>query len=358
MQRTTMFGRQMPGRLAMAAAVALVLVSGNGCAKQKILIKVKADGSGNMLVTKIFAKETVTMYEAQIQAMKKQMEGRPEAEEMASRMAKDPFYNERALKREARIYGLDVKFVKGQKYDKDGARGSVALYSFSDINELRIPLGYLGPQSMEMMGGMMGGGMDEEMDEEAMENYEEMMADRLDTLGEGTYEFKLTKGSPNLLRITIPEFGEAQDNLFENEDDEEGEKDEDDLMTSAPMAGPQAEMQAAALVGMGNPFGMTGAESEEEMMMKTMRGMRLTLLLEIEGVQVESNASYPDKTKKNRCILLDLDMDKMMETTDVRKLQNSSVMNNMDSPAEAYGAMRNVPGMTLETKTNLVIKFN
>ena len=62
-------------RLLSTALVAIVLCTVmTGCVKSKIAVKVNADGTGNILVSRVFPKAIVTMVTAQMKQVRQQMD--------------------------------------------------------------------------------------------------------------------------------------------------------------------------------------------------------------------------------------------------------------------------------------------
>lgn len=319
-------------------AVVIMCLLSTGCYKSKILVKVKNDGSGSIMITRIFSKGVVNMFEQQKKQMQN-MGGEPGME--MSMTTQDPFFNEKSIKAEARQYGPSVKFVKAQKYDQDGARGYLALYSFDDINNVFFNLEPLMTGSSMGMAMMMEGDMDDDI---AVYEAEK---------DENAIEFKFTRGTPNTLNIIVPDYPEPPEE--EKKSDEEADEDLD----SPAFGGADNEEMQMMMAG-GNPFGFTGNETQQEAMLKVFKGMSMSLVVEIDGTDVKSNASHADKSSagKYRYTLIELDMDKIMASK-----QGSSgfdpemMMEGSGEPLETFGALQKYPGVKLETKKDLYITF-
>jgi hypothetical protein len=78
----------------LTVAFATILFVVTGCIKQKMLIKVKPDGSGNIVVRAMFNKNIVESFEKK---MKEQLKKMGKAGQNAPEM--DPFYNVESLKK-------------------------------------------------------------------------------------------------------------------------------------------------------------------------------------------------------------------------------------------------------------------
>ncbi len=325
-------------RLFVVIPLVLATIATSGCIKRKILVKVKPDGTGHIVVTTIVSKQMATMYELQMS----QMDSMGAADDS---MPKDPFFYEAGLKRSAGNFGAGVTYVKGKKYDKDGAKGSLALYAFDDIDDVFINLDSL-MEDPEAMVGFSFGGMDDEDEDEEIE-----IAD----MDENAMTFSLEKGSIAALTVVVPEYPEAK-KLDEEADPEEDEEDEED---DTPIsADPSGQQQLQMMMAMGNPYGLTGNETESEMSRKMLKGMLVSISVEIAGELVSSNAEHPVKGKRNRSLLLEMNSDKIFESELGR--------NSMDAMQDGFGGvsglvgycggMRNLPGITLQA-TNLTVKF-
>lgn len=314
----------------MIVALACSVVT--GCIKNEVLIKVKGDGTGNIVVTRIFARELVIVFQAQMEQMKQQMAAHGNS--ASPDIPDDPFYNEDALKREAGDYGPDVTFVKAQKCDKDGARGSIALYSFNDINDVFVNMKSLGPEShaANMAGGSRG---------------DAHVAEK-----EDAFEFKLTKGPLNQLKVIAPSVpaSEAAADSNSKQPDKNSPLDE----MNQPAFGAESSGEMAQMMAGGNPFGFTGKETRGEVMQKMLKGMLMGLSIEVDGEDVKSNASYPNKTKPHRYTLMEMDMDKLMASPNFMKTLSGD---KLSAPDGFFAVMAGCPGSIMETNKSVEITF-
>ncbi len=306
------------------AAVAVCFVL-SGCLKSKMVVKVKKDGSGDIIVTNIFSKEVVAMIENQMKEMKNA------GAEGAKIDMKDPFYNEEQIKREARKYGPDVQFVKAVKYDKDGCKGFVAQYSFPDISKVTIPMKNK-PFEPDIEPGMVG---DEENDEIAMGNKNK----------EG-FKFKFEKGDTAKLKIAGPAVPEKKLNAA---------KADEPAAAVEQTAEDKAEIQQ--MMANGNPLGLTGNETQEQVMKKLFGGMKMTIQVEVDGTDVKSNATYKSGDNNSRCTLFDMDMDRLMEIPSFMKMMKDGPGGGGNGILDIYAVTPEDKGISIEKNKETVVEF-
>ncbi len=331
------FRNSLAGVLGIPIAMLLAAHLLGGCVKQKVVIKVKPDGSGKIALTRTYSKEGTAMLEQQMNEMKKQMAANPQPYGL-SMVDQDPFYNEGMLKMEAAQYGDDVEFVSGKKTESPSGKGCIAVYKFSDINKLTIPLG----NSIGVPSGMPGGGVD-------------------------SISFKFEKkGDLGFLKIIVPQGEKTVAEKVEKKEDKTPAKQENaelpasstaDAASSEQMTSEEKKMFKQQMDAVGNPFGFTGNESEDEITMKMFKGFGLSLAVEVESDIVKSDASYPDAKKKNRFTLYDIDFDTMMKDPgflkDMRTGGGGMEAMMRSSPMSYSGK----PGVVCEPKEEISVEF-
>jgi hypothetical protein len=298
------------------------------------------DGSGKILLSTVYSKEMVSMMNAQTEQMRGAM-GQMGKEEASSDV--DPFYNENVLKFIAKLLGLDVSLSASRKYDKGGSRGFSAVYNFKDINAVRIGsdvtmLAYMMPQ-FSMMGDMEGMGQSEE---DMFEMFESMSSEFVSA---SAVTFSLAQGDSNVLTVKIPELAPAK------EVEEDAELSETDAM--------QSQMMASSMMGMGNPFGFTGEESQAQMMQKMFEGMVMSLDVQVLSDQASATQAIPRKGKPGRWIIYDMDFGKIAASsggTRVMQSYEDMGMGGESMGIYTFGGMRNFDGATLQTN-NLSISY-
>ncbi|HBC89112.1 MAG TPA: hypothetical protein DCZ94_19410 [Lentisphaeria bacterium] len=307
------------------AAAACILLS--GCIKNKFVVKVKKDGSGDIIVTSIFSKETVSIFDMQMKQMKEAGGGGQIA-------MKDPFYNEEQIKQQGSKFGPDVQFVKAVKYDKDGCRGFVAQYSFPDINKISLSMKdkAFDPESAMMPEGV-------EPDELAQ-------ADK----AKDAFKFKFEKGDTAKLKIIGPPVPEKKA--------EAKEPAKADDKPAVPLEQtPQEKAEIQQLMANGNPLGLTGNETQEQLAKKMFSGLRITMIVEVDGTDIKSNATYKSGDNNSKCTLFDMDMDALMEQPSFMK----TMMNGPGGPGmdllDMYSSTPESKGFLLEKNKETVIEF-
>ena len=285
-----------------------------GCLKSKVVVKVRSDGSGDIVVTQIFSRELVSLYDAHV---KKAAEaGEPNS-------MPDPFYNEDMIRKMASRYGKGVTFVKSLKYDKEGARGFVAQYSFADIGKVHLDLKIEMPDNFEppMEDG------DNSADAVPSENPDVFR-----------FAFEKTQGLAKLTVIapTIPEKDISQTAASEEQETPE-----------------MLKAQIQELMQDGNPFGLAGDETKEQLIKKFLGGVKIVYALEVDGSVVQSGLSKIASDKSSRFILLDLDMANIL-----KKLSNEPAeMGCGVSLLNLYAELPESPGFVIEKAKDGFIEF-
>lgn len=301
-----------------------------GCIKSKTIVRVKDDGSGYILSSAVSSKGAVAMYEAQMAEMRKQMEAGGMGG-MHMEMPEDPFYNEEALEAAAGMFGPAVKFVKAKKVDKDGARGSITIYSFENVNDVFINMKNIGQGLERSMAMGRGGSMPVAQKEK------------------NAFEFVFKKGSPNTLEVVLPDYPDVEPLDL-------SKKDDDGKDVSSPEEAMAMEQFKDMMMAAGNPYGLTGDEGPEEMAKAMFEDLEMSLSVEVVGKEVESNARHPYPEKENRFILLQLKMDKLIDHLDEDAMMSPLGMDG-GSPVEFFASATNVPGVKVETSEKVKITF-
>ena len=353
-------GRYLAGVTVAAACVLLT-----GCVKDKILVKVNKDGSGQIVVTRLFPRETAEQLMSQMEAMAQGM-----AMSMGAAMGGgdvtisandkdggDPFFNEKNIKKEAKSYGPGVRYVKARPVRVGGTRGYVALYRFKDINDVSVDLASHGQKLSAMNEMQMTGGGDADEVDAGPDNARSGNA----------YGFRFTAGSPAKLIITSPDTSkEAEGGAAPDDGAEETPAPGENAGPEGDIAEAMEMMQPEMMSEMGgtpffNPRMMmemfSGVDSEEDMAARMWKGMELSFVVEVEGKPVKTTATYRDPKAEGRVILLDVNMDKILENPAAKKKMKGMNMygGGSDNPLSAFGKM---PGALVETNREVVVEFN
>lgn len=309
------------------SAVALSLLL-SGCIKSKVVMKVKKDGSGDIVVTNIFSKESVAMYDIQMKQIRESGGGAEEKITM-----KDPFYDEERIRKDAKKFGPDVQFVKAIEYDKDGCRGYIAQYSFPDVNKVNL--------------GLKNKAFEPEMPiAPEPEGAELDQADK----AKDSFIFKFEKGDTSKLKIIAPPIPEKKAEATAPAEKAEAKADVPEVQT------PEDKAQAQQLMANGNPLGLTGNETQEQFARKMFSGMRITVSVEVEGTDVKSNATYKTGDKSSRCTLFDMDMDRLMEIPSFMKKMMGGAGPG-EELLQIYSSVPENPGFIIEKNKETVVEF-
>jgi len=292
-------------RLLLLSFIFLALTA---CIQVDTVVKVKTDGSGTI-------EETFLMKKDLLRQMKKMMEDMAKgmAEMMAEKEHSDAtlpetdarmraelfdFFDEAKLKESARDKGEGVTFLKGSKIITDGFEGYRAVYSFEDINTVRINQnpGEKVPSVPQQ------GGSDTER------NKKEYVI------------FTFKKGTPAELIIKPPRSSMSPKT-----------KSSDDAQTSQNKEKPSDVMAAQAK--------------------ELFEGMKLALSVVVDGNIVETNATYREGSKVT---LAALDFGKLIGTPELFKKFSES---NLRSLEEAEILVQQVPGIEVDLHEEIRIRF-
>jgi len=252
-----------------------------GCFESIVLLRLNKDGSGTI-------EETVAISDKFMELMKSfggEEEG--EAEEQVP-------INEQELMDKAASMGEGVQYVSAEPVKTDRGSGYKAIYSFSNINDVRINQNPGENVSPPPMGG----------DEEAP--VEEWLS------------FNFSGGRTPTLEIIYPRDMEEE---MEQEEPAEGEVDMDD-----------------------NPEMM-------EMMRELYQDMHIVIAVEVDGEIVETNAGYVDGS---RVTLMDIDFAKILEDEEkFKELMNA----NPATVEEMKELVKDNPGIKVEIEEAIRIRF-
>jgi len=297
----------------LTVAFASILFVVTGCIKQKMLIKVKPDGSGNIVVRAMFNKNIVESFEKK---MKEQLKKMGKAGQNAPEM--DPFYNVESLKKSAKEFGDNIEYVKSKKINNAKERGYIAVYSFKNVSDLKLDIKKIA-SPMPNMG----------MQQPNLEN---------------CITFNLKKdGDLSKLTVKIPQ-------PTEEEIKEVNKKPENSKPT------PMTDQEKQQMMMQGAMFGLTGTEkTKEEVIRKMFGGMSIDIDLEVEGELVKTNASMKDVKKSNQVKLLELDYKKMLKQdwlcTKISDNKTSNIFEKISAIKADGVAIENKPEITLEFKS-------
>ena len=308
-----------------------------GCIKNKIVVKVRPDGSGQIMQSMIYTKESVMMMEEQMKQMQQMMA----TQGGGGSVTNNPYHNPRILRSLGRGYGTGVSLSTSREYNKGGARGYLALYDFKDISKLKI-------DARMSMAAIAMGQMpmsNDDMDEDELDEQMDQMLESMGQEGGDPITFQLSKGEQNELLVVVPEM---ESPISISEDDLEGEQ----VMPAGGM-----NMSEQMMAG-GNPYGFTGQETETEMMQKMLGGMQLSMDVVVLDKEATAKDAIPRSGKANRWIVYDVDFGKLLAEQAVAQAIQASQQTMLSSGMDmaALGAFSELTGAKVQTN-NFTITY-
>ncbi len=240
----------------------------SGCIKVKSNVVINKDGSGIL-------EEQVLMSDAVVAMMNEFMSSFQD-----STSAPDEFklFKEDELQTKASEYGEGVKYVSGEEVKIEGWQGYKAIYSFEDLNKLKMETD---PNTK----------VENPQDDEQETEY---------------FSFKFTPGDIAELIIDRPSLSSEK----EDEDEEISEETE------------------------------TENQEIDDNLIKMMDGMSITISLEINGEIVETNASYVDGSKVTMLDIDFSEILKNEESLELFKKNPPDNLDEMKAIAENISGMK------------------
>lgn len=268
-----------------------------GCIETHMLITVEKDGSGTVQERVVMNNMVVGM----MQGMAKSMGG----EDVETEGTDELFSREKVLKQAAEM-GEGVELVSYEEVEEAGGTGYVAVFSYEDINTLRVKQDP--GESMPTMPG-------EAEEEESMEEDEN-----------GHIFFAFEPGSPARLTITPPEMDEEDEEEEEMEIEVEVEEEEGDAENQMELGG-------------------------MEQMAQFMRGMHVSMAVHVRGNILKTNAQFVEGSK---ITIMDIDFDKLID--DPEKLKELEAAEDK-GPAAVQNILKDIPGMKIDVGEDIFVTF-
>jgi hypothetical protein len=284
-----------------------VVLFSHGCIQVDTVVKVNADGSGEIeetfLMNKAFAQQMKAMMIGMTQGMKEMNSEDKEEEtgEMPNSHDKNntfDIFDESKLQERASVLGKDVTYLSGTRIVTAEYEGYKALYAFKDINAMKVDQnpGEQVPSSQLEPGQR--------------------------TEGKKEYvTFTHKKGSTATLFIKLPAKSDAKASV--DVPDESEPSFENDQQTGAMMA----------------------------QMMKLFEGMRITFSVEVDGTILETNATHREGS---RVTLIDVEYGKLIEMPEHFKKIGQAQPKTLQ---EARLFMKDIPGIKIEFNDEIRILF-
>lgn len=328
----------------LAVPVALAVLT--GCIKSKVAVHVNPDGSGHIVVSRLF--DAATVHDVEVAAATDHIvpDGDMDAGALLARIGRgvtasqeqaDVFFDEKALRREAAAYGPGVKFVKARRLDMAGGRGSIAVYSFKDINDV-----YIAPDVDRMRGALYGGA-------NAAMGVDDDEGDVRGRTRRPGVEFSFRTGAVSRLKILMPvpeEDGDDED--AEEEDGDAGEKDD-------PSDEASEWFGAGAYGGMGDRLARSCAPVCTCGACEQPAAIALGLDVFVRGKIVSTTAARRDRADSNRIVLLDFDSTRQEKKNG--DADDGDDLSACNDAADLIKAVRRQPGSTVETNREIVVEF-
>jgi hypothetical protein len=314
------------GRAPAFLSMALPLLLG-GCITQNLMISVKPDGSGYLAVTRILPPQMVMQYEQYHQTLS------ADGGDVSS-----IYHGEESLRKGARIFGSGVHLVGSRAIDRAGAKGVAALYSFENINNLKI-----NPNALAALLSIMQSEMVDEVDlDDILHSH----------LGGDDVQFDFTReDSSARLRIMLPSSMYLAAREVAETGDEPGIEPGDDDQDDEDEAFEELNMFTMAHM-MDNPGLFAFPSPDRHSPFGDFSGVQLSLTVEVQGEVEESTSSLPVEGHPNRVLIYDIDFDKLGGT----KL-TEDVFESMSSPTDMLSFLYSLPGAAVETNREVVILF-
>ncbi len=262
----------------------------SGCIDSTTLVFVKKDGSGYVM-------ETVYMSLAIKQTLQEITTDQEQNILLPTEMAQ--------YSAKAQMMGTGVKLASAKKVLRnDGFSGVQVIYSFDDINQLKLS-----------------------SEPDNSSGTPEMSPPTVDTRQKIpiTFEFVNTRGPKSKLIINMPPMPENK--TSETTPD----------IRSKPMTMPPIQL---------------------EMMKQIFKGMRIRIIVKVDGKILTSNAAYIGKGKKSNVkqfvTLFEMDVNKLADNNAFMKITSLSQSTDL---ASAANELQNIPGVKLETADRVEIEF-
>jgi hypothetical protein len=180
-------------KFVLAGLITITLFS--GCLQVDTKVNLNQDGSGTIEETVLMKTEFINMMKEFIAAFD------------SAKTEEFNMFNEDILKERVSDFGEDVKYVSGEKFSIPGYEGFKALYSFTDINKIK-----LNPSPEDKI------------------PFGENTAESEDTTTDNDFiKFKFSKGNPAVLEVDFPkpqhkssddveDTSEYEDSTFNNQE--------------------------------------------------------------------------------------------------------------------------------------------
>jgi hypothetical protein len=281
-------------RLRNALLLVLLPLLG-GCFTRDVRIRISADGSGEI--------EVSTWVRQGLLTYTRRETGMPPEEW---------WFTENALQKAAAGYGEGIRYLSHRSENTTTGTQFVARYAFDDIRKLRVGLDPSLPFFLTP-------------------------PDRSRNQSLPPFVFEMPQ--PGVLVVIPPR------------------------VPPAPPKNPRVKVEArevaaqkqtrhrndlARLMRHGNPFGLTGRETPEDLAVSLGRDMRFRLWIEAETLD-PGNASH---VEDGRVVLFDFDLGKVLEDADLRRQAGEGTLHQ-----RSWGDLTRLPGVNVETGERVILQL-
>ncbi len=269
-------------KLFLLSLLTVVLLS--GCLQVDTKVNLNDDGSGTIEETVVMKSEVINMMKEFAMAFD------------STKSEEFNMFKESELKEKAANYGEGVKYVSGEKVTLGKYEGFKAIYSFKDINKIKI-----NPSPDDKM----------PLGNEMMTKEEKPVDDVL--------KFDFKKGNPSTLVIKFPK------PEFKDDDDKELENTE---------------------IG-----DSTFNADAQQKIIEMFDGMKINVSLNFNRPIKETDASFVDG---NKVTIMEADFSEIIKNKDILENLQKTKPETMEQFKEVIG---DLPGIKVEFKEQVTIKF-
>lgn len=266
---------------------AIILFSFTGCIQSEIVIKLKKNGSGTIEETVLLGNAVHEMIDGMMSSF---------GGDSASGK-KDDFalLDQKKLKKAASEMGEGVRLVSAEEYATDSAKGYKAVYSFKDINKVKI-------------------------NQNPGDNVPSKPGEKKSTKPE-FLSFVFKKGDVATLKILHPEPKEKK--VSQEKDTSESGADKS----------------------------FAADEKAVEVVKQMFEGMRIAISIDLEGTIVETNATHVHDAT---ITIMEMDFARLLDAPE--KLAQFAKV-NPGSVEDAKKLIKDIPGMKVDMNDEIVVKF-
>ncbi|HMN49898.1 MAG TPA: hypothetical protein PKD67_12210 [Ignavibacteriaceae bacterium] len=260
-----------------------------GCIQVNTKVNLNKDGSGTIEETFLMKNSVIDMMKEFILAFD-------------STKGQDfKIFNEEELKARQSSFGEGVKYISGEKILIDGYEGFKVIYSFADINKIKINPS---PEDKMPLGN------------------DEMAA--TDSIQGEDLTFDFYKGNPSILVINFPKQPKNEENSSIDDTTENSTEVEDSTFNAVQM----------------------------QKVIDMFDGMKISLSFNFNGNIVQTDATH---TNGSTITLMDVDFSEILKHKEILEELQKSKPASLESFEKLVGGL---PGIKVETKEKVTVKFN